>query len=85
MSTDFQNPRASARGAVNDQNQSPWSCRSPLCGYLIQHPSRQDCAHNMEFVSPCAWHRTPEQIRAMHERDQAMASAARQPMQRRGL
>jgi len=70
---------------MTDQNQSPWSCRSPLCGYLIQHPSRQDCAHNMEFVSPCAWHRTPEQIKAIEAQEQMTAQRIREPLGRRGL
>ena len=70
---------------MTDQNQSPWSCRSPLCGYLIQYPSRQDCAHNMEFVSPCAWHRTPEQIKAIVAQEQMTAQRIREPLGRRGL
>ena len=70
---------------MTDQNQSPWSCRSPLCGYLIQYPSRQDCAHNMEFVSPCAWHRTPEQIKAIEAQEQMTAQRIREPLGRRGL
>lgn len=65
-------------------------CRSPLCGYLEQRESGREhhdrCAHAIPMHSPCAWHRTPEQIKAMHERDAAMLSAARAPMvKRRGL
>ena len=71
-------------------NRSPEGCRSPLCGYLEQResgPEHHDrCAHNIEFTMPCAWHRTPAQIRAMHERDTAMLASARAPMaKRRGL
>lgn len=70
---------------MTTQGVAPETCRTPLCGYLIQYPSRHDCAHNIEFTTPCAWHRTPAQIRAMHERDTAMLSAAREPLKRRGL
>ena len=65
---------------------APVSCCAPRCGYLIQLTSHDRCAHNIEFPSPCARHRTPAQIRAMHERDLAMLEAARAPMaKRRGL
>lgn len=65
---------------------APASCCTPRCGYLVQATSRDTCAHNLEFPSPCAWHRTPAQIRAMHQRDLDMLAAARAPMvKRRGL
>ncbi len=75
------------------QGAAPESCRTPRCGYLIENvvtiggrtePDHR-CAHEIPMHSACPWFRTPEQIQAMHERDQAMASAARQPMQKRGL
>ncbi len=75
------------------QGAAPESCRTPRCGYLIENVvtiggrTEPDhlCAHDIPMRSACPWHRSPEQIKAMHERDQAMASAARQPMQKRVL
>ena len=75
------------------QGAAPESCRTPRCGYLIENVvtiggrTEQDhrCAHEIPMHSACLWHRTPEQIQAMNESDQAMAFAARQPMQKRGL
>ncbi len=65
---------------------APVSCCAPRCGYLIQLTSHDRCAHNLEFPSPCAWPRTPAQIRAMHQRDLDMLASARAPMvKRRGL
>lgn len=70
-------------------NRSPESCRAPLCGYLEQRNHNGDhhdrCMHGIPMHGPgCGWHRTPEQIRAMHERDAELIEKAKQPIQRRG-
>ena len=70
-------------------NCAPEGCRAPLCGYLEQRTvgsERHDrCAHAIPMHTPCAWHRTPEQIRAMHERDAQMLHQINAPIRRRGL
>jgi len=70
-------------------NRSPESCRNPLCGYLEQritdgvHTDR--CKHNIPMHEKCAWHRTPNQIKALEAQEQMTAQRIREPMGRRGL
>lgn len=70
-------------------NVAPESCRAPLCGYLeIRSRGGEQfdrCLHNIPQHEGCAWHRTPEQIRAMHERDAQMLHQINAPIRRRGL
>ena len=65
------------------------SCRAPLCGYLESRSRGGEqfdrCLHNIPQHEGCAWHRTPEQIRAMHERDAQMLHQINAPIRRRGL
>ena len=66
---------------------APESCGT--CGYLERRTRNgapfDRCLHTIPFQSSCGWHRTPAQIRAMHERDVEMMRQVNQPMQRRGL
>lgn len=71
-------------------SRAPESCRQPLCGYLEQRSVGTEphdrCLHNIPMHGPeCAWHRTPEQIRAMEQRDAEMLQRVQHPIQRRGL
>lgn len=74
------------------QGMSPESCRTPRCGYLTENVvtiggrTEQDhrCVHEVPMHPACPWHRTPEQIKAMHEMDARMIAEAKQ-QKRRGL
>ena len=62
------------------------TCREPLCGYLEQRgvgdQVSEQCLHGIKLQSPCAWHRTPQQIAIIEHRNQDMLAAARQPIAR---
>ena len=66
-----------------DLHQSPESCRAPMCGYFKQRTDQ--CAHNIPMRSPCAWHRTPEQLQAIEAQEQMTVHRVREPLGRRGL
>lgn len=71
--------------SFHQPNRAPESCREPLCGYLEQRQHNGEyhdrCAHGIPMHCGCAWHRTPEQIKAMHERDMGLTNK----VTRRGL
>ena len=75
------------------QGIAPESCRTPRCGYLIENAvtidGRSDpdhrCAHGVPMHPGCAWHRTPEQIKAIEAQEQMTAQRIREPLGRRGL
>lgn len=65
---------------------SPDHCRMPLCGYLEQRPGHDQCRHTgVRMQDGCAWHRTPEQIRAIEAQEQMTAQRIAAPLGKRGL
>lgn len=72
---------------------APETCRAPRCGYLHENTvtiggkSEPDhrCAHDVPMHPVCAWHRTPEQIKAIVAQEQMTAQRIREPLGRRGL
>ena len=68
---------------------APEGCRAPLCGYLEQRTVGDEhhdrCAHAIPMHTPCAWHRTPEQVRAIEAQEQATVTRFREVFGRRGL
>jgi len=72
-------------------NSAPPSCRGcahvelivvRFEGYAIP---RDRCAHDVPMHPACAWHRTPEQIKAIVAQEQMTAQRIREPLGRRGL
>jgi len=65
----------------------------PALGYLHENTvtiggkSEPDhrCAHDVPMHPACAWHRTPEQIKAIEAQEQMTAQRIREPLGRRGL
>jgi len=72
---------------------APESCRTPRCGYLHENTvtiggkSEPDhrCDHDVPMHPACAWHRTPEQIKAIDAQEQMTAQRVREPFGKRGL
>lgn len=68
---------------------APEGCRAPLCGYLEQRTVGDEhhdrCAHAIPMHTPCAWHRTPEQVRAIEAQEQASVTRFCEVFGRRGL
>ena len=72
---------------------APETCRAPRCGYLHENTvtiggkSEPDhrCAHDVPMHPACAWHRTPEQIKAIEAQEQMTAQRVSEFFGKRGL
>ena len=75
--------------AHQQPNHAPEGCRTPLCGYLEQRAvgdERHDrCVHAIPMHTPCAWHRTPEQIAVISAQEQGSVARFREVFGRWGL
>ena len=65
-------------------------CNTPRCAHLVEVSVGDgavvgQCLKGVAVLPGCSWHETPERVAVKAAREQAMLSAAQQPMNRRPI